>query len=77
MTSTNPFFPRHNHVFKGGGTPSAPPAPVPPVTQASAEVAQASLQAKRDAAKRKGYSSTLLAGETGGEKDAPKTLLGS
>jgi hypothetical protein len=75
MTTTNPFFPRHNHVFKGG-TPDAP-KPIPPVTQASTEVAQASLQAKRDAAKRSGYASTLLAGETGGEKAAVKTLLGS
>jgi hypothetical protein len=59
-----------------GGTPK-PPDPIPPVTQASTEVAQASLQAKRDAAKRNGYASTLLAGETGGNKDAPKTLLGA
>lgn len=60
--------------FKGG-TPKVQ-APIPPVTQTAGEVVQASQQSRRDAAKRQGYASTLLAGETGGAKDKPKTLLG-
>lgn len=59
-----------------GAKPPAPPPPIPPVTESSADVAQASAEAKRAAAKRQGYGSTLLAGETGGAKDDKKTLLG-
>jgi hypothetical protein len=66
----------HAFRFKGGSTPPPPPPPIPPVTESSTDVAQAQAQQKRDAAKRQGYASTLLAGETGGTKDQQKTLLG-
>lgn len=62
--------------FKGASTPPPPPPPIPPVRESSMEVAQAQDQQRRDAAKRKGFASTLLAGETGGTKEQPKTLLG-
>lgn len=73
--STNPYWPRLNCRFKGA-TPPPPPPPIPPVTESSQEVAQAAAQQKRDAAKRQGFASTLLAGETGGTTEKPKTLLG-
>lgn len=70
-----------------GGKPpklADPPAPIPPVSEKSADVGFANLEAKRQAAKRKGLNSTLLAGETGGSLGASpyatplagKTLLG-
>lgn len=59
-----------------GAKPPAPPPPIPPVTESSADVAQAQAETKRQAAMRKGYGSTLLAGETGGITEKPKTLLG-
>lgn len=66
----------HAFKFKGGGSP---PPPTPPVTERSTEVTAASRQVRTDAQKRKGYQSTLLAGETGGYNDqaGQKTLLGS
>lgn len=74
--STNPYWPRLNCRFKGASTPPAPPAPIPPVTESSGDVAQAQAEQRRAAAKRQGLASTLLAGETGGTKEQPKTLLG-
>ena len=71
----NPYWPRLNSRFKGG-KPPPPPAPIPPVTESAADVAQASAEQRRAASKRRGYASTLLAGETGGIKEQPKTLLG-
>jgi hypothetical protein len=69
-----------------GGKPpplAAPPPPLPPVTEKSSDVADASRDAKLQAAKRKGLGSTLLAGETGGTGGSSafglatgKTLLG-
>lgn len=67
-----------------GGTPKqqTPPPPIPPVTSTNAEVQQASRQEKLDAARRKGTSSTILAGGnlgTPGNSVTPfggKTLLG-
>lgn len=96
MNFARPFFPRHAFAFKskgggGGGTtvvqqaptPAAPkpPAAVPPVTERTIEVEMASRESKLAAKKRKGFRSTLLAGETGGYQPAPgeeqkKTLLG-
>lgn len=70
---------RHAFACKGGGGGGTPPPPTPPVTERSTEVTAASRQARSDAAKRKGYQATLLAGETGGYNDqqGQKTLLGS
>lgn len=98
MNISNPFFPRHAFVFKGGGgggTPAAsapvyqapaavskPPAAVPPVTERTIEVEMASRDSKLAAKKRKGFRSTLLAGETGGyagpatDQTQTKSLLG-
>lgn len=97
MNFARPFFPRHAFAFKskgggGGGTtvvqqaptPAAPkpPAAVPPVTERTIEVEMASRESKLAAKKRKGFRSTLLAGETGGyqapaaEEGQKKTLLG-
>lgn len=44
-----------------GGDPGKAPTPVAPVTETAAEVSFAKDQSRRDAAKRKGYLSTLLA----------------
>lgn len=68
---------------KGGGGGGAPASqtitssPPPPTTQ-SVEVQMAQRDAAKQAAKRKGLQSTILAGETGGFKAAPaagQTLL--
>lgn len=65
--------------FKGPKM-AAPPAPIPPVSVSASEVADASRQQKMDAAKRKGYSNTLLAGNAGigmgDQTGGAKTLLG-
>lgn len=67
----------HAFKFKGGGAPSTPPPPpIPPVTESATDVAQAKQNEREAAAKRQGYASTLLAGETGGAKNEQKTLLG-
>jgi hypothetical protein len=46
------------------------------VTESAAEVTEAKKRARRDSATRKGYASTLLAGETGGAATEKKSLLG-
>lgn len=63
--------------------PTKPPAAVPPVTERTIEVEMASRESKLAAKKRKGFKSTLLAGETGGYvapgatgDEQKKTLLG-
>lgn len=98
MNFARPFFPRHAFAFKskgggGGGTTvvqqapapttvAKPPAAVPPVTERTIEVEMASRESKLAAKKRKGFRSTLLAGETGGYQapvpgeEQKKTLLG-
>jgi hypothetical protein len=53
----------------------------PPVSDKSSEIRDAGREARRRAGRRKGYLSTLLAGETGGYQAGattgqPKTLLG-
>jgi hypothetical protein len=70
------------HLYRcNKGKPGAAPPPIPPVTQTAAEVTQASMQQKRDAANRQGYASTLLAGENklgmDNQSSMKKTLLGS
>lgn len=62
----------------GGGGSSAPTVmstPPPPTTQ-SVEVQMAQRDAAKQAAKRRGLTQTVLAGETGGFK-APVILSGS
>ena len=64
---------------KGGGTPRAPEAIAPPVTQSVTEVNQAKRDTQRQAGKAKGYASTVLAGETmgyGANPAAKATVLG-
>lgn len=65
---------KHAFLFKSGGRAGgaggAPGATVmssaPPPTTQSVEVQQAQRDARKQAAKRKGLSQTILAGETGG-----------
>lgn len=61
-----------------GQTVTAPTVtqPIPPVSDRSSEVRQAGRDARRQSRKRKGFLSTLLAGETGGANAPSKTLLG-
>ncbi len=55
--------------------PPKPPAPPPPPpTESSADVAMAQMDQRRQAQKRRGIASTLLAGEQ--PQDGKKTLLG-
>lgn len=78
--SPHPLDCPFTHAFRfKGGSAAPPPPPAPPVTERSTEVTAASRQVRTDAQKRKGYQSTLLAGETGGYNDqtGQKTLLGS
>lgn len=78
--TTNPYWPKHAFKFFGGGASSGAPqqvyAPTPPVTQTAPEISQAKTDARRQASRRQGYASTLLAGETGGTQDQKKSLLG-
>jgi hypothetical protein len=95
MTSrTSQLFPRHGFAFKGGGGGGgSQQAPVqnttvmstpPPPSATSVDVQQAKRDAVKQAGKRKGVQSTILAGETGGYQgqnplaspDQKKTLLG-
>lgn len=55
--------------------PTAPSTP-PPVSDRSSEVFQAGRAARQANRRRKGFLSTLLAGETGGAQSPIKTLLG-
>lgn len=52
--------------------PAPPPPPPPPPTSSDRDVEEAAMDARRQALKRRGYQSTLFAGETGG----PSSLLG-
>jgi hypothetical protein len=60
------------------GAPTMPTLekPAPPVSDKSSEVRDAGREARRKAGRRKGYLSTLLAGESGGYTGQAKTLLG-
>lgn len=70
---------KHTFLFKlggpgggGGGGTTVSSSPPPPTTQ-SVEVQDAQRQARKQAAKRKGVNSTILAGETGGYRAAEGT----
>jgi hypothetical protein len=57
----------------------APPTPIkapPPVTDRMSEIIMAGRDARKKAQSKKGYMSTILAGETGGAIGSPKSLLG-
>lgn len=56
--------------------PEPPPPPPPPPQRSSFEVDQASTTARRDRQRRRGISSTILAGETGGYGGALSGQLG-
>lgn len=72
MNHTNPFWPRHAHLFKGGSPvvqqiQSAPvPLPAPPVTSTSREVIQAEQDLAQQNLVKKSIKKTILAGDTGG-----------
>lgn len=83
------FLPRHGFAFKGGGgggggSPTVVSTPPPP-SATSVDVQQAKRDTVKQAGKKKGVQSTILAGETGGYKaenpmaspDRKPTLLGS
>lgn len=63
---------KHSFLFKMGGGGGGGPAQTtvqsspPPPTNQSVEVQEAQRDARKQAAKRKGVASTVLAGETGG-----------
>jgi len=71
----------HSIAFKGGGG-SGPikktaPAAAPPSTT-TVEVTQAARDQRKQASKRRGMKSTILAGETGGFKqNGTSTILGN
>lgn len=90
MTSRmSQFFTCHGFAFKGGGggggggSPTVVSTPPPP-SATSMDVQQAKRDATKQAGKKKGVQSTILAGETGGYQaqnpmaspDQKKTLLG-
>lgn len=52
-----------------------PPTPPPP-TATAMSADEAAMDARRNEARKKGFGSTLLAGETGGGNNQKKTLLG-
>ena len=69
---------KHTFLFKmggggGGGGGTTVSSSPPPPTQQSVEVQDAQRQARKQAAKRKGLFSTILAGETGGYQPAQGT----
>lgn len=83
MKRRNNSFESFCYRFKGGGggggkqpepKRTAPPAAPPSSTQI--EVSQASRDARKQAAKRKGIKSTILAGETGGYEQKPSRGTG-
>ena len=72
-------FPLQQQQKGGGGSPKAPEAIAPPVTQSVTEMNQAKRDTQRQAGKAKGYASTVLAGETSGygaNPAAKATVLG-
>jgi hypothetical protein len=69
MINSNPFWPRHAFLFKGGAQAiqSAPvPLPAPPVTASSAEVIQAQQDFAQQNLMKKSVKKTIYAGDTGG-----------
>lgn len=84
IKTMNPFWPKHSMLFKGGSsgaTTVAPavsaPAATPP-TATTVEVQQAARDARKQASRRRGLQSTVLAGETGGygAENGKTTVLG-
>jgi hypothetical protein len=51
---------------KGAKAPTPPPPAAPMATQSAAEVQQAKRDTQNQNAAKKGFASTVLAGETGG-----------
>ena len=74
----NVGYPMQQQMFGGGGTPSPPATPAPPVKAVSADINLAKKDVAMNAAKRRGAAASLLAGETmaGGSQIDKKTLLG-
>jgi hypothetical protein len=71
MRNSNPFWPRHAFLFKGGGSSqaaaiqSAPvPTPAPPVTSSAAEVIQAENDIAKQNLAKKSVKKTIFAGDT-------------
>lgn len=56
--------------------PATPATVAPPASDKSSEIRDAQREARKKAGRRKGYLSTLLAGDTGGYQGQGKTLLG-
>ena len=61
--------------MKGGSAPTPAPAP-PPVTERQTEVKQAQRDTKLIMRRKKGYLSSVIAGETGGYEGDGKSVLG-
>ena len=66
-------FPPNSRRFGGGGNTGAAsvaaapvPAATPPVTSSSAEVVQSQQDLRRQSLRKRGFTSTILAGDTGG-----------
>jgi|GEM_PF-1749237 hypothetical protein len=65
-------FPKHAlRYFSGGGgatnvAATPVPAATPPVTENSAEVVQSQQDLRRQNLRKRGFASTVLAGDTGG-----------
>lgn len=69
------FWPPNAFRFGGGGSgndaaqqvaATSVPVAAPPVTPSSAEVVQAQQDMRRQALKKRGFSKTVMAGDTGG-----------
>ena len=70
-------FPGATQFYKGG-TPKAPPVPLPPAPTTAAENASRNYRS-RQVKRAMGFSSTILTGGMQGESQVPglgKTLLG-
>lgn len=80
---TGPAITRYFKGGGGGGGSNAQPArsiapPAAPPSATSVEVSQAGRDQRKQAAKRRGMRSTVLAGETGGYEPGQKaTVLGN
>lgn len=86
------FWPPNAFRFGGGGSTNASspisqapaPAAIPPVTSTNAEVVQAQNDLRRQSLRKRGFSKTILAGDTGGwtpsnvpNPNAPKVGAGA
>ena len=78
---TNRGLLKHTFKFKmggggGGGAQTVQSSPPPPTNQ-SVEVQDAQRDARKQAAKRKGMTQTVLAGETGGYRPPTSGMGGT